>query len=113
MHKTGISIFAVCAFLGSAMAHAHGGHDPLFSQAWLSWEHGLAHVLAHAWAVPVLATGLALAGGWLLFRLRGGWVGLFVRRVRVSWHSVKPRRWLKCHEQAPSPTRGEGLNRVP
>ena len=85
MHKTGISIFAVCAFLGSAMAHAHGGHDPLFSQAWLSWEHGLAHVLAHAWAVPVLATGLALAGGWLLFRLRGGWVGLFVRRVRVNF----------------------------
>lgn len=81
MHKTCISVFAVCAFLGSAMAHAHGGHDPLFSQAWLSWEHGL----AHAWAGPALATGLALAGGWLLFRLRGGRVGLFVRRVRVNF----------------------------
>ena len=81
MHKTYISVFAVCAFFGSAMAHAHGGHDPVFSQAWLSWEHGLAHALAG----PVLATGLALLGGWLLFRLRGSRVGLFVRRVRVNF----------------------------
>lgn len=84
MHKTGISIFAVCAVLGSAMAHAHGGHDPLFSQAWLSWEHGLAHVLA----VPVWAIGLALVAGWLLFRLRGGRIGLFVKRVRENFSSL-------------------------
>jgi len=83
MHKTCISIFAVYVFVGSPMAQAHGGHEPLFSQAWLSWEHGLAHVLAG----PVLALGLglALAGAWLLFRLRGGRVGLFVRRVRVNF----------------------------
>ena len=82
MHKTFISIFTVYGFVGSTMAHAHGGHDPLFSQAWLSWEHWL----AHAMAVPVtaLGLGLALAGAWLLFRLRGGRVGLFVRRVRVN-----------------------------
>lgn len=80
MHKTCISVFAVCAFLGSAIAHAHGGHDPIFSQAWLSWEHGLAHALAGS----VLATGLALAGAWLLFRLRASRIGLFVRRVSGS-----------------------------
>ena len=79
MQKTFISIFTVYGFVSSPMAQAHGGHDPLFSQAWLSWEHGL----AHAMAVPVaaLGLGLALAGAWLLFRLRGGRVGLFVRRV--------------------------------
>ena len=86
MHKTCISIFAVCACLGSAMAHAHGGHDPLFSQAWLSWEHWLAHALAVP--VAVLGLGLALAGAWLLFRLRGGRIGLFVRRVRANFSSL-------------------------
>ena len=86
MHKTFISIFTVYGFVGNTMVHAHGGHDPLFSQAWLSWEHGLAHVLAG----PVLALGLglALAGAWLLFRLRGGRVGIFVRRVRVNFNCL-------------------------
>ena len=77
MHKTVVSIFAVYAFVASAMASAHGGHDPLFSQAWLSWEHWL----AHATVVPVVPLGLAVAGAWLLFRLRASRIGLFVRRV--------------------------------
>lgn len=82
MHKTFISIFAVCTFLGSSIAHAHGGHAPVFSQAWLSWEHGLAHAMTEQFAM--LGLGLAVAGVWLLFRLCGNRIGLFVRRVRVN-----------------------------
>ena len=82
MHKICISIFAVYGFVGSPMATAHGGHDPVFAQAWLSWEHGLAHAMAVP--VAVLGLGLAVAGVWLLFRLRGNRIGLFVRRVRVN-----------------------------
>lgn len=80
MHKIFISIFVLYGYLGSSIASAHGGHDPVFSLAWLSWEHWL----AHATAVPVvlLGVGLAVAGAWLLVRLHASRVALFVRRVR-------------------------------
>jgi len=68
----------------SPMAGAHGGHEPVLFQGWLGWKHWLAHALAE----PIMVFGVVavLVSVGLLFRLQGGRVGFFVRRVsRNLW----------------------------